>query len=741
MGLENHKGWALFLAFLIATLLVLWAWYMTQEGRFGTGFLDWFSGLGGRFGGRGGPLAPAPYQGTTPPDGGIQPVPVPTPDRPEKKEEATPKKEEKKEDGLPWGKIAGYGGGGLLAVVLLLLLLFWKHKGKIPPLTPLAISIEGKKKAIDELTNIQDGKKKLLEKMWDIREKPPKQGLMGADSDNWRAYLRPPTYLVGHAVKKFILRKHLYETVWQLWFLQLDNKERIKQLNQGINHIERMENGYLKMFTDNKDRLNDVLKKVGHDNYIVGQILREIKVLEGGISICNEVIGFAGKIKIPLKQEEGVTDTELIHLNEQKALGESQAAFEKRLEDRLSGKWAKTRVEAIKQIIESCLKTTTTPFDVTHLTTDCQFHFINLMITKLNEQIKILKSLSEIKKPTIFSVNPNRGPASGGTTVTIYCANIGQATRILLGSNPLTNVQIDLKGTSIKGVTPAGPPGQTVDLVIEANTFKATLEKAFTYDSRISGKVIKANTDEGVGNAEVIAAEAFPGLIQRLGNKTLITKQELEKALENRPRFNANKKTENDGGFIIDGVKAGTKNIIVIAYHEDALGIGYHTNTALGGSGLNPIPTITGLIDNIKVPLVLRGNYVTFKGKVIEGKPTTQRGMVNYIPRGGGMVPIDSYGYLAPTIINARGDHKQDDGQRSNPRIGEIVREEFRRRKIRGEDVTIQQVWSEVVAREQGPSDVPDLNKRYAEMGNGQLRIPQEASSLKWKQSGQPNNK
>src|SRR5262249_57745762 len=57
--------------------------------------------------------------------------------------------------------------------------------------------------------------------------------------------------------------------------------------------------------------------------------------------------------------------------------------------------------------------------------------------------------------PTVTSVNPNTGPTSGGTSVTITGTNFSGATAVRFGSNAAGSFTVD-SATQITATSPAG---------------------------------------------------------------------------------------------------------------------------------------------------------------------------------------------------------------------------------------------------------------------------------------------
>lgn len=81
--------------------------------------------------------------------------------------------------------------------------------------------------------------------------------------------------------------------------------------------------------------------------------------------------------------------------------------------------------------------------------------------------------------PTIASVSPNSGPASGGTTLTISGTNFRTGAAVQVGGVLASSVQI-VSPTQIQAVTPAEPSGLVDVAVVDSDGLTATAVDAFT---------------------------------------------------------------------------------------------------------------------------------------------------------------------------------------------------------------------------------------------------------------------
>lgn len=83
--------------------------------------------------------------------------------------------------------------------------------------------------------------------------------------------------------------------------------------------------------------------------------------------------------------------------------------------------------------------------------------------------------------PVVASIEPEMGPTSGGTTVTVTGSNFAGATSVSFGSTPATSMTVN-SGTQITVMSPAGAEG-TVDITVSGPGGTSTTSSAseFTY--------------------------------------------------------------------------------------------------------------------------------------------------------------------------------------------------------------------------------------------------------------------
>jgi CSLREA domain-containing protein len=113
--------------------------------------------------------------------------------------------------------------------------------------------------------------------------------------------------------------------------------------------------------------------------------------------------------------------------------------------------------------------------------------------------------------PTVLSIVPNSGPATGGTTVTISGSNFTSgSTTVQFGSTSATSVTVN-SSTSLTATSPAGAPG-TVNVTVTTAAGTTTLSAAFTYVGP-TAYLVTTLTDDATG----VAGNCIPGATSNAG--------------------------------------------------------------------------------------------------------------------------------------------------------------------------------------------------------------------------------
>src|SRR5262249_52990307 len=93
---------------------------------------------------------------------------------------------------------------------------------------------------------------------------------------------------------------------------------------------------------------------------------------------------------------------------------------------------------------------------------------------------RLANAYTYVPPPTLSSISPARGPASGGTLVTLRGASFGRADDLhaTFGGTAATSVTL-VDATTVTARTPAG--SGVVDVRVSNSNGDATLSAAFTY--------------------------------------------------------------------------------------------------------------------------------------------------------------------------------------------------------------------------------------------------------------------
>lgn len=115
--------------------------------------------------------------------------------------------------------------------------------------------------------------------------------------------------------------------------------------------------------------------------------------------------------------------------------------------------------------------------------------------------------------PSISGIDPDEGPESGGTTVTITGQNFTGTTGVRFGATPATSFEVDNDG-QITAVSPAHAPG-SVNVVV--TTADGSASRSFTYlpDAGDPPSITSINPDEGPetgGTIVTISGNNFTGV-------------------------------------------------------------------------------------------------------------------------------------------------------------------------------------------------------------------------------------
>ncbi|WP_353063325.1 IPT/TIG domain-containing protein [Tunturibacter psychrotolerans] len=96
----------------------------------------------------------------------------------------------------------------------------------------------------------------------------------------------------------------------------------------------------------------------------------------------------------------------------------------------------------------------------------------------------LASAFTYIGQPTLISVSPNNGPASGGTAVTLTGTNFAAGATVKFGSTAATSVTV-VSSTSITAATPAGSVGAVTVTVTNSGGQTGSLTNGYTYNASV----------------------------------------------------------------------------------------------------------------------------------------------------------------------------------------------------------------------------------------------------------------
>lgn len=137
---------------------------------------------------------------------------------------------------------------------------------------------------------------------------------------------------------------------------------------------------------------------------------------------------------------------------------------------------------------------------------------VNVSVTNSDPGTGTLNSgFSYVGNPTITTVSPNSGPATGGTTVTISGTGFQSGAIVAFGAMLATSVTV-MSPTQIQAVTPAAAAGTVAVTVTNPDAGKATLTSGFSFAS-VGGsqpQITSATTDPGAAGSSASCVNQLP---------------------------------------------------------------------------------------------------------------------------------------------------------------------------------------------------------------------------------------
>src|SRR5207237_8993207 len=124
----------------------------------------------------------------------------------------------------------------------------------------------------------------------------------------------------------------------------------------------------------------------------------------------------------------------------------------------------------------------------------------------------LASGFSYAASPTVSSVSPNSGPASGGTTISIAGTNFVSGATVKVGGVAATGVSV-VSATQVSAVAPAHAAGAVAVTVTNPDTQASSLSGGFTYNAAPSITAVSPNNGaQGGGTSVSITGASFaPG--------------------------------------------------------------------------------------------------------------------------------------------------------------------------------------------------------------------------------------
>jgi fibronectin type 3 domain-containing protein len=105
---------------------------------------------------------------------------------------------------------------------------------------------------------------------------------------------------------------------------------------------------------------------------------------------------------------------------------------------------------------------------------------VTVTVTVSGQNGSLTNGFTYVAPPTVSGVNPNTGPTTGGTAVTITGSNFAAGAGVTFGAAAAANVTV-VNSTTITATTAAGGAGAVTATVTNSNGVSGSLANAFTY--------------------------------------------------------------------------------------------------------------------------------------------------------------------------------------------------------------------------------------------------------------------
>jgi len=169
--------------------------------------------------------------------------------------------------------------------------------------------------------------------------------------------------------------------------------------------------------------------------------------------------------------------------------------------------------------IQSTAVTITSPTQIDAMSPSESSGSVALNVTDTDGQSGSMPSaFTYTSAPTLSSVSPNTGPATGGTTVTILGSGFQSGTNVAFGGISAASVTF-VSSTEIQAVSPSSAAGTVSIAIANSSSQTATLAAAFTYFHMVG--LAWTDSSSGVSGYNIYRSSTSGGPFTRL-NSTLL---------------------------------------------------------------------------------------------------------------------------------------------------------------------------------------------------------------------------
>jgi hypothetical protein len=246
---------------------------------------------------------------------------------------------------------------------------------------------------------------------------------------------------------------------------------------------------------------------------------------------------------------------------------------------------------------------------------------VDLVVTNPDGQAARLRSAftytnSQSPAPTVNSINPNSGPTSGGTMVTLTGNNFVSGATVTIGQRQATMVSVT--GTQITAITQPGDPGTVNVIVTNPDGQASTLSGGFTYLGGSTSAMVQLLSPNG---SEILSSGGLPFMVNWMVMSSSSAKQRLELSTDSGQTFNT-VITDNlsaDKTSFVYAIPSGintTKARIRISVIDNGAII---SDMSDADFTILPAPTITNLTATVAATIKLKISGTNFKtGAIVE---------------------------------------------------------------------------------------------------------------------------